>query len=282
VFELVTIRTAGDVRTQEVPARLAGKGLFTKEIEEALLAGEIDLAVHSLKDLPAVSPVGLAVGAVPTREDPRDVLIGCTVAALYHGRSERRIGTSSLRRKAQLLRAIPGCRVVNLRGNIDTRLEKTRDGTVDVAVLAAAGLHRLERAAAIGAYLDTELMLPAPGQGALALQVRAEDGALIALLTAVHCEATSRCTGAERAFMHALGGGCQLPVAALARLEGGTLVLRGRVLSLDGTQCLEGTRAGAPADGAGIGQALAAELTARGAGVLIADIERQLHEGYEA
>lgn len=277
-FETVTIRTSGDVRTQEIPARFAGKGFFTKEIEEALLSGAVDLAIHSLKDLPADCPAGLALGALPPREDPRDALVGCTMAELRRASGTLRIGTSSLRRKAQLLRAFPGCQVVDLRGNIDTRLQRTKDGTVDAAVLAAAGLRRLGLSDAISACFDADLMLPPPGQGALALQIRADDQRLRDLLRPVHCSATASCVQAERSLMHALGGGCQLPVAALATIDGDQLLLRGRILSLDGTICLEGTRTGRPDEAETIGSDLAGELADQGATALIAEIERQLAE----
>lgn len=274
--ELVLIRTTGDERTHQVSARAAGKGFFTKEIEEALRAGTVDLAVHSLKDLPAESPAGLVVTAVPVREDPSDALAGCTLAALAQDAAGICLGTSSLRRKAQLRKAFPGCRVVDLRGNLDTRLGKVADGVVNGAVLAAAGLRRLGRAAQITDVIPPEVMLPAPGQGALALQVREDDLALRELLTAVHCTEAGRGVAAERAFMHGLGGGCQLPVAALATLEAGVLRLRGRVLSLDGGACIEGSLSGPPDAPEALGQALATELIRQGAGEILGGVEQAL------
>ncbi|NOY82183.1 MAG: hydroxymethylbilane synthase [Kiritimatiellaeota bacterium] len=274
----VIIRTSGDERTHEVPARVAGKGFFTKEIEDALLAGAVDLAVHSLKDLPASCPDGLMLGAIPPREDPRDVLVGCTTAQLLRIPERVVLGTSSLRRQAQLRRAFKGCRIVNLRGNLDTRLRKTRDGTVDGAVLAAAGLRRLRRQDEISDYFAPTQMLPAAGQGALALEIRQDDTRLRELLSAIHCTVSSRCVYAERAFMHELGGGCQLPVAALGVADGERLLLRARVLSLDGTECFDGQREGRTDQPEKLGRELAASFLARGAGKLIREIERQLGE----
>lgn len=278
-FEVITIRTSGDVRTHEVPARLGGRGFFTREIEEALLAGTVDLAVHSLKDLPTTWPPGLALGAVPEREDPRDVLAGCSLEQLTRQPRDLRLGTSSLRRQAQLRRAFPGCRVEPLRGNLDTRLQKVRDRIVDAAVLAAAGLRRLHRAAEISDVLPPELMLPAPGQGALAVEVRADDVRVRELLTGLHCRASGGCVAAERAFMHALGGGCHLPVAALATAQGDSLRLRGRVLSLDGAICLEGESQGALGAAEAIGRDLATALLQRGAGAVIAGVDAACREG---
>lgn len=279
-FEVVVIRTAGDERTHEVPARFVGRGFFTREIEEALLAKAVDLAVHSLKDLPAEWPPGLALGAVPAREDPRDVLVGCTLERLTAAAAAVRLGTSSLRRQAQLRRAFPGCRVENLRGNLDTRLEKVRAGVVDAAVLAAAGLLRLQRANAISAMLPDDILLPAPGQGALAVEIRAADQRLRDVLAGLHCTDSGHCVTAERAFMHALGGGCQLPVAALATISGASLRLRGRVLSLDGSLCIEGERHGPAGAAEAIGQALGADLLGRGAGAVLQQIEGdRRHEG---
>ena len=278
-FELVTIRTSGDVRTHDIPARFAGKGFFTKEIEDALLARTVDLAVHSLKDLPAEWPQDLMLGAIPAREDPRDALVGCAPEDLARDPELYRLGTSSLRRKAQLRRSFPGCQVVDLRGNLDTRLQKTRDGVVDGAVLAAAGLRRLQRDGEIRGFFPPDTMLPAPGQGALALEIRDDHSHLLELLAAVDCASSRRCVTAERTFMHALGGGCQLPVAALATVDGEMMRLRGRVLSLDGVECFEGNVEGTVHQAEEAGTRLAANLQEQGAGEIIRDIERQLSEG---
>ena len=236
-FEVITIRTSGRRCAPRVPAPWR-QGFFTREIEEALLAGTVDLAVHSLKDLPTTWPPGLALGAVPEREDPRDVLAGCSLEQLTRQPRDLRLGTSSLRRQAQLRRAFPGCRVEPLRGNLDTRLQKVRDrsSTPRFWRRRPAALHR---AAEISDVLPPELMLPAPGQGALAVEVREDDVRLRELLTGLHCRA--RAAVSPPNGLHArLGGGCHLPVAALATAQGDSLRLRGRVLSLDGAICLEG------------------------------------------
>lgn len=270
--ETVIIRTAGDQRAAlPAPGPLA-KGLFTKEIEEALGRDAIDLAVHSLKDLPTSAPPGLMLGAVPPREDPRDVLVGCTLEQLADAAAGRRVGTSSLRRQAHLRRAFPGCTVVDLRGNLDTRLAKVRAGAVDGAVLAGAGLLRLGHAASVAAWLPPELMLPAPGQGALAVQIRAADAWLRDLLRPIHCIATWQCVTAERAFMQALGGGCRLPVAALGEVCAGRLRLHGRVLGLDGARCVEGRLEGRPEEADALGRKLADMLLGRGAGDLLRNL----------
>jgi hydroxymethylbilane synthase len=274
----VIIRTSGDVHTQKMPARLLGKGFFTKEIEDALLSVEVDLAVHSLKDLPTEWPEGLGLGATPPREDPRDALVGATVKQLTGAPTEMRIGTSSLRRGAQLRRLVPGCRVESLRGNIDTRLGKVTSGVVDCAVLAAAGLKRGGFGDRITDLFEPDQMLAAPGQGALALEVRSDDARLKELLQAVHCETTCACVAAERTFMHTLGGGCQLPVAALAVRDGETLCLRGRVLYLDGSDEIDGSLEGNVGEPEALGDQLARQFLDRGADGLIRRIEETLRE----
>ena len=278
-FRVVVIRTSGDVHTQQMPARFAGKGFFTKEIEDALIGGSVDLAVHSLKDLPTGWPQGLTLGAVPPREDPRDALVGCTVNRLSEAPGGLRIGTSSLRRAAQLRRAFPGCNVVNLRGNLDTRLRKVSEGVVDCAVLAAAGLRRLARENEVSDYFTEDQMLPAPGQGALAVEIRSDDERLRDLLAAIHCSRSASCVAAERAFMNELGGGCQLPVAAWATVDGDVLRLSGRVLSVDGMRCLHGHVEGTLPEAEGTGKRLAGDLQDCGAGELIAEIQQELEQG---
>lgn len=274
-FEVTVIRTAGDANTGKLPARLAGKGFFTKEIEEALLSNTVDLAVHSLKDLPTEWAPGLALGCIPPREDPRDALVGLAVTELAAG---IRIGTSSLRRAAQLRRAFPACRVENLRGNLDTRLRKVKDGEVDCAVVAAAGLHRIGRQAEIRHRFTAEQMLPAPGQGALAIEIRAGDDRVRRVTQTLHCADTEAAVIAERTFMHRLGGGCQVPVAALATVNGPRLHLQGRVISLDGTRVLEDFREGPREQAAALGESLAQALCARGADVIIREIEQHFGE----
>ena len=270
VCEVRPIVTQGD-RTQasgEPLPEIGGKGLFTAELEQALLEGEIDLAVHSLKDLPTEDAPGIAIGAVCEREDVRDCLVsraGATLAALP-GRAV--VGTSSLRRAAQLRAARPELEVRSIRGNVDTRLQKVRDAEYDAVVLAAAGLRRLGRESEVTEFLDG--MLPAPGQGALAVQCRAEDGAVLALLAAIEHAPTRAATAAERAFLRALGAGCTAPVAAYAHGASGTHVeLEGLVLSPDGRRSVRGRARGAPVEA---GTSLAEAALADGADAILAEI----------
>ncbi len=219
--ETIVIRTQGDAIVDRPLSEIGGKGLFTKEIEEALLAGNADFAVHSLKDLPVEAPEGLVISAIPLRVDPRDALVGGTLASLRQG---ARIGTGSLRRRHQLLAARPDLVCVNIRGNVDTRIRRQRDGDFDAVVLAAAGLIRLSRAADIAEWLDPEVMVPAVGQGALALQCRADDPATAAVLASVHDEVTANCVTVERAFLAAIGGSCHVPAACYATREGARVI----------------------------------------------------------
>jgi len=267
--EIVTIRTSGDRFVEASLPALGGKGVFTKEIEDALLEGRIDLAVHSLKDLPTTLAGGLLLGAVPEREDPADALVaapGTTLASLRHG---ARVGTSSPRRRAQLLAARPDLEVVEVRGNVPTRLERQASGEVDAVVLARAGLARLGLAGRIAQVLPFETMLPAPGQGAIAVEVRSGDGATAEAVGAIDDADARAATAAERALLDGLGGGCRLPVGALASLENGALRLRARVASPDGASLLDGEERGAPADAEAIGRRLADRLLARGARELL-------------
>lgn len=238
--EIVPFVTKGD-KTQAAGKPLpeiGGKGLFTLELEQSLLSGDIDLAVHSLKDLPVEDPAGLCLGAIVGRADVRDVLItrsGGPLAALTAGMT---VGTSSLRRQAQLLAQRPDLRVQSIRGNVDTRIKKTlaTDGPYDAVILAAAGVDRLALDDHISERLDLDWMLPAPGQAAIGVQCRADDAITLAVLGQIDCGDVRSCVSAERAFLHGLSGGCSTPVAAHATLTDGTIQLKGRVLSADGTQ----------------------------------------------
>jgi hydroxymethylbilane synthase len=259
------IKTAGD-RMAAAPLAVSGtKGLFTKEIEEALLAGTIDLAVHSLKDLPTALPAGLKIAATPEREDARDALAGSTLAALASG---ARVGTSSLRRVAQLRAARPGLRVDAIRGNLDTRLRKLAEGQYDAVVLAAAGLRRLGWKDRIAEYLPVEIMCPAVGQGALAVETR-EDGYAADTCAALDHTATRAAVEAERALLSSLGGGCQLPIGAYARAAGGRLDITAMVASQDGARILRRASSGPAADAGRIGHALGAQLLEAGARELL-------------
>ncbi len=230
VSELKTFTTVGD-RKLDVPlASIGGKGLFTQELEDALSKGIVDCCVHSLKDLPTTEPDGLPVLAVLEREDPRDALVlNSNISAEHLGEIPRgsRIGTSSLRRRAQLLALRPDLEVVELRGNVPTRLRKVDDGQVHAAILAAAGLHRLDAKQSIALYLDPPDWLPAAGQGAIAIQGRANDEELAPMLRSLNHEATAIAVGAERAFLAALDGGCQVPIGALAVESGDGWTLHG-------------------------------------------------------
>lgn len=237
-IEIVKIKTTGD-KILDVPlAKVGGKGLFVKEIETALLDNSVDLAVHSMKDVPTLLPEGLKIVAISEREDPRDVIIskeGKTLAQLQEG---ARIGTSSLRRQAQLAGYRPDLVMEPLRGNINTRLRKLRDGQYDAIVLAYAGVKRLGWEGEVTQILDTDIMLPAIGQGALGIEARGDDpGTLERILFLNHSE-TSLCVRAERAFLHRLEGGCQVPIAAYAITDNGTVTLTGLVAGVDGEKLI--------------------------------------------
>jgi hydroxymethylbilane synthase len=258
------IQTSGD-KILDVPlAKVGGKGLFVKEIEEALLSGEIDLAVHSMKDVPTELPEGLDLLCIPFREDPRDALIsrdGKMFKKLPHG---ARVGTSSLRRQSQLLQARPDLSISMLRGNLDTRLKKLREGQFDAIVLAAAGLRRLGWEREITEYLAPEISLPAIGQGALGIEGRGDDLFLRSLLSGLEHAPTRTMVLAERALLHRLQGGCQVPIAAYATLNGSDVTLEGLVASVDGKEIIRDTVRGTVADPESMGIELAERLLARG------------------
>ena len=268
-IELVPIRTTGDRVQNRLLAEIGGKGLFTKEIEEALRDGRIDLAVHSLKDMETVLPADLAIACVLPREDPRDALVAPGIApgpaSLADLPQGARVGTASLRRRAQLLRARRDLAVVPIRGNVDTRLAKLAAGEVDALVLALSGLRRLGKAALAGEILAPEVMLPAVGQGALAVECRAGDAVVEALLAPLHDPETAACVTAERAMLAALDGSCRTPIAGLATLAGDRLTLDGLLLSPDGDAERRGQASGAAADAEAIGTELGQRLR-RGAG----------------
>src|SRR5207247_3672687 len=265
--ELVFVRTTGDRVTGPLAAA-GGKGLFVKEIEEARLDGRIDAGVHSMKDVPARLAAGLVIGAVPERADARDVLIGGDggLAGLPPG---ARIGTASPRRRAQRLAHRPDLGVVLLRGNVDTRLRKWRAGEVDALLLAAAGLARLGISEPAAQPLPVDEFLPAVGQGALALECRADDGATRALLAAVDQPAAATAVAAERAFLAAVGGDCNSAIAAHATLAGGRLTLRALVTDPDGRRRLEERDTAPAADAEALGRTVATRLLAAGAAALM-------------
>jgi len=283
---IVVIKTSGD-RLQDAPlSEVGGKRLFVKEIEDALLRGEIDLAVHSSKDMPAVLPEGLVIGAVLPREDPRDAVVlpaGLvdevrtieTVDELVAllGRSPS-IGTGSVRRIAQLSRLFPGARFTPIRGNLDTRLRKLDSGEHDALILAAAGLRRLGFASRITFTLPAKACVPAPGQGIVAVEIRGDDESARQIVAVIDDEDASSALTAERTLVETLGGGCQTPLGALASLDGDELELIAAVVALDGSRALQAQRRGPRADAAELGRRVAADLLADGAGDLLADAQR--------
>ena len=296
--QIVVIKTSGD-RLQDAPlSEVGGKRLFVKEIEDALLRGEIDLAVHSSKDMPAVLPEGLTIAAVLPREDPRDAVVlpaaadadqeaasdaarrpGGMVTTIDElvgrlGRSPS-IGTGSVRRIAQLSRLFPGGRFMPIRGNLDTRLRKLDAGDYDALVLAAAGLRRLGYAARISLTIPAQACVPAPGQGIVAVEVRVDDEATGRAVRAIDDEAAAAALVAERALVEALGGGCQTPVGALASIVGeNELELVGAVVSIDGARAVQARGRGPRPAAAALGRQIAEELIAKGASDILADAQR--------
>lgn len=274
--ELTKIQTEGD-RILDVPlAKIGGKGLFVKEIEEALLDGRVDLAVHSMKDVPTLLPPGLELRCISERADPRDclVLAGAPIS-LAELPQEARIGTSSLRRRAQLLHKRPDLRVSDMRGNVDTRLRKMQEEGLDGIVLAAAGLKRLGYEERIGLYLEPTDCLPAIAQGALGLECRSDDEATHALLAPLHHPETATAVTAERAFLARLEGGCQVPIAGYAQLLDDRLELTGLVARIDGSEILKDSLTCPPAEAAEAGTALADILLRCGADRILGELYDQ-------
>jgi hydroxymethylbilane synthase len=266
--ELVEIQTAGD-QVRDVPlAALGGQGAFTKEIQKALLANKVDVAVHSLKDLPTVPVAGLVLAAVPERGPTGDAFVSMRFRRFDDLPAGAIIATSSLRRRAQALHRRPDLKVEDIRGNVETRLRKLEEQNLDGLILAQAGLERLGLAEKIAEILDSAWMLPAVGQGALGLECRADDRETRGILAALSHAPTYQAVIAERAFLRALQGGCQVPIGAMGQVDDGGLQLRGVVLSPDGSRRIEGTRSGENAEE--LGEMLARELLKLGAGELLA------------
>jgi hydroxymethylbilane synthase len=271
--EIIRIRTSGD-RMQSAPvaqineiigAESGGKGIFIKELEEALLANTVDLAVHSMKDVPTDTPAGLAFPAITRREDPRDCLISRNGRSLKGLPNSARVGTSSLRRQAQLRHHRPDMDVLDLRGNVDTRMKKLDAGEFDAVVLAMAGVNRLGLASRVTQVLGEDFMLPAVGQGALGIETRADDPETQRLVASLDDADSRVCVTAERALLRTLHGGCQIPLGALGVLRGGELHLEAGVFSVSGTDCVRTSENGPPEDAEDIGIRLAEALLEEGA-----------------
>ena len=272
-IELVTIKTKGD-KILDVPlAKVGGKGLFVKEIEQALLDHRIDIAVHSMKDMPAEIPAGLCIGAVPQREAAADVLISRSGRRLNELRRGAVIGTSSLRRASQLRHARPDIEIAALRGNLDTRLKKLQTENLDAIVLAAAGVKRLELEHRITEYLDPEVMLPAVGQGALCIEIRRNDAIIDPLVKALDDSRTRAVVLGERAFLNRLGGSCQVPIAGHGEIRGNSFHLTGLVADIHGAPIYKSVLSGAVGSSESIGISLAEELLSRGADKILEQLQ---------
>jgi hydroxymethylbilane synthase len=269
---LKRIQTSGD-KIQDVPlAKIGGKGLFVKEIEEALLRGEIDLAVHSMKDVPSVLPEGLEIVCVPEREDPRDALIAREGQSLEKLPVGGRVGTSSLRRQAQVLHVRPDLEIAVLRGNVDTRLRKVRENHFDAIILAASGLKRLGWEQEVTEYLSLDVSLPAIGQGSLGLEGRKDDAFVRDLVAQFEHRPTRIAVTAERALLTRLEGGCQVPIAGYATLQGDTLTLDGLVASLDGKRYIRRVLSGSADEAVSLGTRVAEQLLDGGAQPILQEI----------
>ena len=267
--ELVTFVTQGDKILDTPLAKIGGKGLFVKELEAALMDGRADLAVHSMKDVPMALPEGLRLAVICEREDPLDAFVSNHYASFADLPQGAKVGTSSLRRKCQILKARPDLEIIDLRGNVGTRLSKLDDGQYDAIILASAGLKRLGLAERIRHTIQPDVSLPAVGQGALGLECRSQDQAVLDLILPLMHAETNVCVRAERAFNAYLEGGCQVPIAGYATLQNGQLQIEGRVGSVDGQTILKAVQFGAPEQAEMLGEELAKALLAQGAGELL-------------
>jgi len=271
----VAIRTTGDAIQDRPLAEAGGKGLFVKEIEEALLARRIDAAVHSMKDMPTAQPPGLEIAAFLPREDARDVLIAGETKRIAELRRGAIVGTSALRRRAQLLHLRPDLEIVNLRGNVDTRLRKLEAGDYDAIILAAAGLNRLGKTQLVRQVIPAEVMTPAAGQGALGVEIRNGDVATRKLLSFLDDAAARATTTCERALLSKLGGGCQVPIGALAEVTAGRIQLNALVAHPDGTVVLRETREGNENNPVRLGEEVGETLLRRGGDVILEEVYGQ-------
>jgi hydroxymethylbilane synthase len=273
--ELLKIKTTGD-KILDVPlAKVGGKGLFVKEIEEAMLRGEADLAVHSMKDVPTELPEGLHLGAILKREDPRDAFVSTKASSFRDLPEGARVGTSSLRRSCQLKSIRPGISIEMLRGNLDTRIRKLDEGQYDAVILAAAGMKRLGFEDRITQVLEPDVSLPAIAQGAVGIECRADDDFINGLIAPLRHEETTVCVTAERACLKRLEGGCQVPIAAHARLVEGRVVMDGLVGSVEGDLIVRAHREAAPEEAEQLGLSIAEELLGKGADRILAEVYGQ-------
>ena len=262
-FEIAVIKVTGDAILDKPLKEIGGKGLFTREIEEAMLAGEIDIAVHSMKDMPTVQPDGLVLDCYLPREDVRDAFVSHGVTGLAELRPGSRVGTSSLRRRAQLLNRRPDLEVVEFRGNVQTRLRKLEEGVADCTFLAMAGLNRLGMAHVARGPITPEEMLPAVAQGCIGIERRGDDTATAELLAAIHDKDTGLRLAAERAMLATLDGSCETPIAGLALLDGSEVWLRGEILRPDGSEAIAEEGRGPAGEGAELGEEIGRRLLAR-------------------
>lgn len=262
-FEIVIIKVTGDLIQDRALKEIGGKGLFTREIEEALLAGSIDIAVHSMKDMPVEQPAGLLLDTYLPREDVRDAFVSLTCDSIADLAQGATVGTSSLRRKAQLLARRPDLNIVEFRGNVQTRLKKLGDGVAEATFLAMAGLNRLGMDDVKRRAIATEDMLPAIAQGAIGIERRGDDTRMADMLAAIHDVPTGQRLAAERAFLAALDGSCETPIGGLADLDGGTLRLRGEILRVDGSEVIADDQTAPIEDGAALGREMAAAMLAK-------------------
>jgi len=263
-LEIVPIKTQGDKLQDVALVRMGGKGVFVKEIEEALLAREIDMAVHSMKDVPSELPEELEIGAVPRREDPRDVLVSREGRKLETLPKGARIGTGSMRRTMQLLHLLPDLEVVPIRGNLDTRLKKIEREDLDGIIVAAAGMRRMGLAGEIAQYIPVEWMIPPAGQGALGIEIRKGDGDIMERIAFLHHGDTAAEVFAERAFLARMGGGCQVPLAVHARKQGDRLIVMGLLGSVDGRVVLTEEVRGEARESVAMGKQLAERILSKG------------------
>jgi len=270
---IITIKTTGDMIVDRPLAMVGGKGLFVKEIEKALMESSIDIAVHSMKDMPGELPDSLVIGAIPKRENPFDVLISRGNLTLKELPAGARVGTSSLRRASQIKHVRPDLEIASIRGNLDTRLKKLASGEFDATLLAAAGLIRLGMEDVISEYMDEEVMLPAVGQGALCIQSRKEDRSMDPILALLNHPDTNTVVRGERAFLRRLEGSCHIPVACFGRLENGQVILTGVVASENGETMVKEVVTGKPEDVVKTGMDLAEILLARGADKILENLK---------